>query len=96
VARAPSFLTAATVTWLLNRKHTFKDLARHSTGTEYRRYIMSQVAGALANLAVYATAIASIPWCAKYPVAALAFGAVFGLVVNYSLARFYVFPGSRP
>ena len=95
VARGPSFLCAVTVTWWLNRNYTFGGLGRYATATEYRRYFFIQVIGALTNLAVYAAAIISVVWFAKNPVAALALGSVFGLVVNYGLARLFVFPGAR-
>lgn len=96
VARGPSFAAAVTVTWMLNRAHTFKGLERHSVGKSYRRYVLAQVVGGLTNLAIYALAIANIPICAKYPVAAVAIASGFGLVVNYALARLFVFPGPAP
>jgi putative flippase GtrA len=96
IARAPSFLTAVTVTWFLNRAHTFKGMERHSAGTAYRRYVLAQVIGALANLGVYAVAIARIAICARYPVTAVAIASGFGLFVNYTLARLFVFPGPPP
>src|SRR3954468_11345691 len=66
VARGPSFAAAVTVTWLLNRAHTFKGLERHSPATAYRRYVLAQVVGVLTNLGVYAVAIAKIAICARY------------------------------
>ena len=93
VSRGPSFLAAATVTWLLNRKHTFKGLERHSATTSYRRYVLAQVVGGVINLSVYAAAIARIAFCARNPEIAVAVAAGFGLVVNYTLARLFVFSG---
>jgi putative flippase GtrA len=95
VARGPSFAIAVTVTWMLNRAHTFKGLERHSATTSYRRYVLAQVIGGLANLGVYAVAIAKVVICAKYPAAAVAIASGFGLFVNYTLARLFVFPGGR-
>jgi putative flippase GtrA len=92
-ARGPSFLAAASVTWFLNRKHTFKGLERHSATSSYRRYVLAQVVGGVINLSVYAAAIARIAICAKYPEIAVAVAASFGLVVNYTLARLFVFSG---
>ena len=93
VSRGPSFLAAATVTWLLNRRHTFKGLERHSVGTSYRRYVLAQVVGGLINLSVYVAAISRIAICAQYPEIAVAVAAGFGLMVNYTLARVFVFSG---
>ena len=95
IARGPSFLSAVTVTWWLNREYTFGGLGEYSMVREYRRYFLIQMFGALTNLAVYAVAIASVAWLAKYPVAAVALGSVFGLIVNYGLARHYVFPEAQ-
>ena len=95
LARGPSFFGAVTVTWWLNRNYTFEGLGRHATGKEYRRYFVVQVIGALTNLAVYAAAILSLPWFADKPVAALALGSAFGLVVKYGLARLFVFANGR-
>jgi len=94
VARGPSFAVAVTVTWMLNRAHTFKGLERHSVSKSYRRYVLAQVIGGLANLGVYAVAIAKVAICAKYPAMAVAIASGFGLFVNYTLARVFVFPGA--
>jgi putative flippase GtrA len=93
VARGPSFAAAVTVTWMLNRAHTFKGLERHSAGTAYRRYVLAQMVGGLTNLGVYAAAIDAIAICARYPEIAVALASGFALVVNYALARLFVFPG---
>jgi putative flippase GtrA len=95
VARAPSFIAAVTVTWALNRRYVFEGLGRYSAGAEYRRYFAVQVLGGLTNLGVYAVAIARLPWCAAFPVSALALGSIVGLAVNYTLSRIQVFPGDR-
>ena len=94
VARGPSFAAAVTVTWMLNRAHTFKGLERHSAGTAYRRYVLAQMVGGLANLGVYAAAIGVIAICARYPEIAVALASGSALVVNYALARLFVFPGA--
>ena len=93
VARGPSFLAAVTVTWLLNRRLAFRGLAIHRAGVEYRRYLLVQTTGALANLAIYAALIAWMPALGAVPVVPLCAGAVAGLVVNYTLSRRFVFPG---
>ena len=94
VARGPSFAAAVTVTWMLNRAYTFKGLERHSAGTAYRRYVLAQMVGGLTNLGVYAAAIGAIAICEKYPEIAVALASGFALVVNYALARLFVFPGA--
>lgn len=93
LGRVPSFLVAVTVTWWLNRRHSFAQLGQFAPAHEYRRYVLVQTLGAVANLGVYAGAIHTSRWCAQYPLIAFAVGACVALVLNYSLARAYVFPG---
>lgn len=91
-ARGPSFLLAVSVTWLINRRHAFAGRRVHAAGTEYRLYFLVQVAGALANLAVFAVLIRLVPGLAAIPVLPLLVGAVAGLFVNYRLSCRIVFP----
>ncbi|MCB1955550.1 MAG: GtrA family protein [Rhodocyclaceae bacterium] len=92
-ARIPSFLTAVSVTWWLNRQWAFRDLRTLRVGTEYRRYIAVQLIGALANLLVYAALIHVQPSLRATPVVPLAVGAIAGLAANYMLSRRFVFMG---
>ena len=52
-ARALSFSCAVLATWLLNRLYVFEPDKRASLAAEYGRYLATQVAGALTNLAGY-------------------------------------------
>jgi putative flippase GtrA len=95
-ARAVSFGVAVVVTWLVNRRWTFAHRgpgvpAPAGAGAEYARYLTVQVTGALANLGVFAAALAVWPRLIAYPVVPLAIGAVAGLVVNFVGARQWVF-----
>jgi putative flippase GtrA len=94
VARCVSFGLAVLVTWLINRRWTFasRSMSRASAaGTEYARYLVVQVIGALANLGVFVAVLAVQPALIRYPVVPLAIGAVAGLLVNYFGARSWVF-----
>ena len=93
VSRMPSFVAAVTVTWALNRTHTFSDSIRYKKSQEYRRYFVVQIIGAVSNLLVYVFLISVFPWMGRVPVLPLAVGAIIGLVVNFHLSRVYVFPG---
>lgn len=92
-ARVVSFACAVTMTWWLNRCFTFRDQRAELGGqrNEFMRYIAAQVLGALANLAVYTALLVAVDALAQRPVAALAIGAVAGLVVNYTLSVLFVF-----
>jgi putative flippase GtrA len=95
-ARLFSFAGAVTVTWLLNRSITFADGQSASRGREYARYVGVQLVGGASNLAVYAACLAMWQFLARWPIIALAFGALIGLCVNFTLSRFLVFtPSTR-
>lgn len=85
VARVPSFIGAATVTWLFNRRFTFADTERRyqHLWKEYLHYLGLMVFGLATNYTVYAVSITligsnkyAIPLC-------VAFGSLAGMVVNY-------------
>lgn len=85
IARIPSFIGAATVTWLFNRTFTFAHAEkRHqSIWKEYLHYLGLMVFGLATNYAAYAISITfignnkyAIPLC-------VAIGSLAGMVVNY-------------
>ena len=94
-ARVLSFLSAATVTWLVNRNFTFADAASHaSLLREYLSYLMTMLGGAAVNYAVY---VLTLHWLEGVWVAALgvALGSLAGLTVNFLSARYLVFKAHR-
>ena len=96
-ARALSFPVAVTVTWYLNRHWAFG--IRPSIpgkGRDYRRYILIQVVGAMGNYLIYALILIFIQHTAFNVLAALALGALLGLVINYSGSRWWAFRDSLP
>ena len=95
VARALSFTTAVGATWLLNRTLVFGADASRSMLGEYGRYLVTQVAGALSNLAVFVALIQWAPRLAGVPVVPLAAGAVVGALVNYTGSARWVFGHRR-
>ena len=87
--RVLSFLAAATLTWLLNRRFTFH--ATSSPLREWRRYIAAMLGGGLVNYAVYSLLINTMPqrpWLAALAVAA---GSLAGMSFNFIAARRFVF-----
>jgi putative flippase GtrA len=95
-ARAVSFACAVLVTWVLNRLYVFDPDKRASLAFEYGRYLATQIAGALTNLAVFVALVESIPRLATTPVVPLAIGAVLGAVVNYGGSALWVFDARGP
>ena len=96
LSRALSFSVATLVTWLLNRSFVFAVATplAEARGREYARYLAVQIAGALLNLGVFALLIALYPGLHSVPVVPLAVGALFGMVLNFLGARFWVFSPS--
>lgn len=90
-ARVPSFLLAATCTWLVGRYWTFADLRGQRRGREWRRWIAAMAVGGALNYAVYAAAVAGSATVRGWPVLGVAAGSLAGMVVNYLTARFWVF-----
>jgi putative flippase GtrA len=88
-ARVLSFLAAATATWALNRRYTFRR-SEASVLREYLGYLVTMLGGAVVNYGAYVLVLhwATGPWA---PAAGVALGSCAGLVVNFLSARYLVF-----
>jgi putative flippase GtrA len=91
VGRVISYLTAATSTWLLNRRFTFVSKNDHQPLREWALFMLSQLAGAAFNLGLYASLVTSNPMVAAHPVLGVAAGSLAGMLVNFFVARKFVF-----
>lgn len=91
LARIPAFLAAATLTWALNRTWTFSDARRRRAVGQWARWIGAMVLGALVNYGTYAALITVWAVAGQWPVLGVAAGSLAGLLVNYTLARRFVF-----
>ena len=89
--RVVSFLCAASFTWILNRTYTFGRDPRRRRSREWAHYVGVNAVGAAVNFGVYAWLIATAPYAADHPVAAVAAGSLAGLLFNFTLSRLYVF-----
>ena len=96
IGRVISFLAAATATWLVNRRWTFADAAASSRSglRPYLRYLLSMLAGAAVNYAVYAATLQFVP-LDHAAALGVALGSVAGLGFNFMAAHFLLFPSSR-
>ena len=91
VARLLSFLCAVTTTWWFNRRYTFANAAAEGGPGQWLRYVGTQLGGFSVNYAVYAALLWLWPVAYRWPVIGVAAGSVAGLVVNFALARRFVF-----
>ena len=92
LGRLVSFACAVFTTWFLNRHMTFRQRrSGMSPSQEFRRYFLMMVGGGLVNYCVYALLVYFSYSVANQPVWGVAFGSLAGMLVNYSLAKVFVF-----
>jgi putative flippase GtrA len=91
-SRLAAFVVAATVTWDLNRRYTF----RSSAGVlSLVSYIFLAAFGAAINMVVYLVWLKFAGLQAMDILFGVAFGSAVGLVFNYCSARFLIFRERR-
>lgn len=86
IARIPSFLAAASVTWLINRRYTFES-REQQTPAEWLRYVSLMAAGAFVNYGLYSLYIAYWDTLLLCPWLGVALGSVGALVLNFTSSR---------
>ncbi len=91
LGRLVSYLVAVSATWVLNRRYTFVGRPGVSRIREWTKFVVSQLLGASINLGVYALLVRTSPMVAQHPVIGVGAGSLSGLLVNFSVARAYVF-----
>ena len=87
-ARLISIGTALTLTWALNRRHTFGSSDPRRLA-EWSRFAGINACGAALNFTLYAALLHSWPWLS--PLLALAAGSALALIFNYLGTRQFVF-----
>jgi putative flippase GtrA len=85
-ARIVSFVFAASGTWLMNRRFTFK--VRHKANhSEWLHYVGLMVIGAIANYGVFVICIEFYLFPHQFLWLAVALGSIAGLGVNYTSSK---------
>ena len=96
LGRVLSFICAVISTWLLNRYITFRQRrSGMSLNRELQNYFMMMVGGGVINYCVYAALIYYSNTVAEQPIWGVAIGSLAGMLVNYSLARIFVFKNAN-
>lgn len=95
IARLPAFVCAASFTWLVNRSWTFADARRDAPVGQWGRYVTAMTIGAVANYGTYVVVITAFAMAMAWPVLGVAAGSLAGMVVNYTLARRFIFREHR-
>lgn len=91
LGRVPSYLAAATTTWLLNRLWTFKARNSGPVARQWAIFVAVNLLGFALNYGTYALCIAFVPVMAAHPILAVAAGSIAGLFSNFFLSRMLVF-----
>lgn len=98
LGRVPSYLAAATTTFLLNRIWTF----RHRRGAapahrQWLAFLVLNLLGFALNYGTYAVLVGFVPVVAAHPVIGVFAGALAGMTSNFLLSRRLVFrPDAEP
>jgi putative flippase GtrA len=85
LGRVLSYLLAASVTWWLNARFTFRTTGRWDV------YVVLNAIGAGVNYATYAVVLAMLPATRDMPSIAVAVGSAVAMLVNFTANRWLVF-----
>jgi putative flippase GtrA len=91
VGRLVSYVTAATSTWALNRRFTFTSRRTQGPLHEWALFMVSQLAGAACTLGLYAWLVTVSTLIAAQPIIGVAAGSLSGMLVNFLVAKKFVF-----
>jgi putative flippase GtrA len=86
-ARLVSFSVAVSVTWYLNRQHTFSERRDSRAMNEWGRYAAVNAVGALLNLGIFLWLVYRFEAFANWPIVPLAIAASIALVFNFLASR---------
>ena len=89
--RIVSYLVAATLTWVLNRRFTFAATAGARPHREWVRYVLVNGLGGGLNYLVYVLCIRQSALFWQHPAWAVAAGSAVALIFNFTANKFVVF-----
>ncbi len=95
-ARLVSFSAAVTVTWYLNRQHTFLDSKDVQAVHEWGRYAVVNGIGAGLNLGIFLWLVYRFNALASWPIVPLAMAASVALIFNFLASRHFAFRHGQP
>ena len=91
IARVPSAFAAIVFSWLLNRSFTFTQAKKVGVARSIVNHIFATALSTGINLLVYWGFLSYFPSLNHLPIVALSFGAAVGMVINFLLAKYWVF-----
>lgn len=90
-AQAFAFSCAVVITWLINRRYTFRAHARPDFFAEFIHYLGANIVGAIVTNGLYAVLVLNSTTFLARPELAVAVGAIAGLVFNFISMKWFVF-----
>lgn len=92
-ARVPSFIAAASTTWYLNRRFTFRAAARTRMPVprQWAMFVVLMLPGAAVNYGTYAAMVATWPLARNVLALPVAVGALAGMSLNFLASKLIVF-----
>ena len=87
VSRIFSFLFAVFVTWLINRRYTFKERKKYSKKKEYFYYLIIQTVGAGINYMIFIFLVKSNIFFEKNLIFALAIASLIAMFFNFFMLK---------
>ncbi len=91
IGQVVAYLVAATVTWGLNRKYTFRSSKSHEPQRQLVVYLGVNVLGGAVNYGVYAIGIHFFSIIYLHPFLGVALGSLSGLMINFIMSKRIVF-----
>ena len=95
-ARLVSFSAAVSVTWYLNRQHTFFESKDVQAVHEWSRYAVVNGIGAGLNLGIFLWLVHRFNVLASWPIVPLAMAASVALIFNFFASRHFAFRHGQP
>jgi putative flippase GtrA len=91
MGRVISYLCAATSTWYLHRRITFRNRPSQAIGREWLKFVAFNGVGGALNYATYVACLHYFANSSAAPAIGVALGSAVGLSINYTLSRHVVF-----
>lgn len=91
IARAISFVGAASWNWALNRLITFTHREKMSKVIQWPAFLMTSSLGFAVNWGSYVTLTSYVPFFVEHKIIALLIGVLMGMGLNFMMARLFVF-----
>jgi len=90
-ARVPSACTSIIFSWMVNRSFTFAQTKGKRVARSLINHFVATTLSLTVNLIVYWSFLSYFPSFNHLPVIALSFGSAVGLIINFLLAKYWVF-----